>query len=352
MEKVVIVGGGVAGLCALNALADAGVEALLLEAGAVGVTKLCGEFIAPPARPLLLAWGIEAARVISQVCFVANRHHVLVDLPQPALAYPRHTLELTLAARAREHGGRIMEHALVHNLVPATHSSKHHVSLASGEVIESEYLFMATGRLAPRLLPRTQPPSTYLGFKAYLPGVLAPERLVMVSFSGGYLGIVPVSSTESNMTCILKRSVFMQHQSPMHCLRHIMLQQPESRAFCSQIDWSSLLFSTGDAHHFGLKKTPNWPQTAWIGDALASLYPSIGYGFAHSLLSAVAAVGAYVNPAACAEDRPRLRQLRTRWRLSRTMHYLLQNPFFLRMMADVVQSNPWMSQWVLNHLDY
>ena len=70
LEKVIIIGGGVAGLSCLNGLLDQGQSPLLLEEKTIGLPKVCGEFLAPFASLQLQKWGIGPIQPIKEVCFL------------------------------------------------------------------------------------------------------------------------------------------------------------------------------------------------------------------------------------------------------------------------------------------
>ena len=144
MEKLVIVGGGVAGLSCLNALLDRDISPLLLEASMIGSPKMCGEFLAPPALPVLEQWGLGPLPKISQVRFFGGEKVVDLAFMRPAAAYERHQAEVALAAFAKKRGGRIREHAPIKIITPATSRTPYVLHLASGEIMQAEDVIFAT----------------------------------------------------------------------------------------------------------------------------------------------------------------------------------------------------------------
>src|SRR5262245_1816406 len=98
--RVVVAGGGPAGLAAAAALARGGVATTLLEAGAWGRPKVCGEFLSPDAASVLDALGAaDAVRALDPPAIdavrvtVARRGRVAADagwrLPAPGLGVSR-----------------------------------------------------------------------------------------------------------------------------------------------------------------------------------------------------------------------------------------------------------------------
>jgi flavin-dependent dehydrogenase len=132
VEKVVIVGGGIAGLSCLNALLDRGVSPLLLEGYTIGTPKMCGEFLAPQAVALLQNWDIGPLQEIQQASFFSKNKKFEVVFPKPAGAISRSEVELLLAKRAQKKEGRIREKALIQKIIPGTKSAPYIFHLASG----------------------------------------------------------------------------------------------------------------------------------------------------------------------------------------------------------------------------
>ncbi len=167
METLVIIGGGVAGLSCLNAFLDKDISPLLIEASSIGSPKMCGEFLAPPAIDQLKQWDIGPLQVIRQARFNA----VQFSFPREAGAYSRHHAELELAARAKQHGGRMIEQSPIKTLIPATHRNPYLLHLVSGEIIEARDVIFATGQFS-------QPfkKSNYVGLKPTFHTLLNPIR--------------------------------------------------------------------------------------------------------------------------------------------------------------------------------
>ncbi|MCX7114972.1 MAG: FAD-dependent oxidoreductase [Gammaproteobacteria bacterium] len=334
MEEVVIVGGGVAGLSCLNALLDKHISPLLLEASTIGSPKMCGEFLAPPVIEQLHEWGIGPIQTIKQARF----NDVQFSFPCEAGAYSRRDAELELASRAATLGGRMVEQTPIKNIIPATDSSPFILHLSSGEIIHARHVIFASGQFSQRVST-----SIYVGFKTHIPQVIEPETLLMFSLAGGYFGIVPVTSETSNLTCLIKREMIEKAGS----CRAFFDCLPREYGKQLTLDWLE-----GPAPTFGLKSLPNWPHAYWIGDAFASIYPAIGYGFAHSVSSALLAVEYYLqrNPIGYHQELDRL--MRPKRLIGKCMHHLLQKPRLCKVVSSLFGSNPWLSHQLLKTLDY
>ncbi len=339
MEELVIVGGGVAGLSCLNALLDRQISPRLLEATSIGSPKMCGEFLAPPAMAQLNTWGIGPMQSIKQAQFFGSTHSMCFSFPRLAGAYSRHAAEVELAARAIKLGGRIVEQSPIKNIIPATDSAPYRLQLSSGEIILARDVIFATGKFSQS--GKFNMSSPYVGFKTHISQVIQPETLLMYSLAGGYLGIVPVTSETSNITCLVKRDVLAKTGTCKAFLASLLPQADGG------IDWLE-----GPAPAFGLKTIPAWPHAYWIGDAYASVHPAIGYGFAHSVASALMAVDYYLKHDPIGYHQSLRQVMRPKRIMGKCLHHVLQKPRLCSAVSPLLGSNPWMSSQLLKILDY
>ncbi len=332
MEELVIIGGGVAGLSGLNALLDNHISPLLLEASTIGTPKMCGEFLAPPVMDQLKKWGIGPMQSIKQARF----NDLQCSFPREAGGYSRHDAEIELAARAKKLGGRIIEQSPIQTIIPATQNSPYILHLNSGETIEARDVIFASGKFS-----QTAATSTYVGFKTYIPQVIQSETLLMFSLAGGYLGIVPVTDDMSNLTCLVRRDEVEKAGS---CKAFLESIHPSLGAKTGWLE--------GPAPTFSPKTIPNWPHAYWIGDAFASIHPAIGYGFAHSIISALLAVEYYLKQDPVGYHQALKKLMRPKRIIGKTMHHLLQKPRLCSVVSPIFERNPWITHQLLSTLGY
>lgn len=343
MEELVIVGGGVAGLGCLNALLDRGVSPLLIEASTIGSPKMCGEFLAPPVVLKLKQWGIGPMQAIKQVQFFSATHCLQLPFSNDAGGYARHDAEMALAARAKKYGARMIEQSPIQNITPATKHAPYRLHLMSGEIIQAREVIFATGKFSQQARA-----STHIGFKTHISHVIQPETLLMFSVPGGYFGIVPVTPETSNLTCLIKRKTIEKAGSSQAYAGWALAQQGIT---IHQSSWTHPIIE-GPAPGFGLKTIPNWPHAYWIGDAFASIHPAIGYGFAHSLNSALLAVDYYLKHDPIGYHKALKRQMRSHRIIGQCMHHLLHKPNLCSAIIPFLDSKPWISHQLLKILGY
>ncbi len=350
MEKIVIIGGGIAGLSCLNAFLDQGFSPLLLEGAVIGTPKMCGEFLAPQAVSLLNNWGLGPIQEIKETQFFLKNKKFNLYFSEPAGALSRSEAELILARRAQNQGGRIRERSLIKMIHPPLKSAPFILSLASGDVIEAETVVFASGKFGQHSHSRTALP--YFGIKLHLPQVVKPSSLLMYSLKGSYFGIVPISAEVSNCACLVKRELIERAGSCKNFFYRLVESNPTLKTVFENCDLSQLDWFESPAPEFQLKQIPSWPRAYWIGDALAGLYPAIGSGFSHALSSALMAVDFYLqnNPMGYLKSAKQV--LKPKLFLGMAMHQIMLNPLLASSLFPLLQFNSWFLNRCLKSLGY
>ncbi|MFT6909840.1 MAG: flavin-dependent dehydrogenase [Oleiphilaceae bacterium] len=351
LEEVVIIGGGVAGLSCLNALLDQGISALLIEGSSIGTPKMCGEFLAPIAAQQLQRWDVDPLIPIPNAAFYAGIRQLDIHFTEPSAAISRSQVELKLAARARKLGGRIRENTYIEHTTPATETRPFHFKLSTGEIIEAKNAFFATGKLGNNK-DNKKIALPYFGFKLHFSHTENDHSLKMFSLDKAYLGIVPITETMSNCACLAKREAVDASTSPDEYFRHLTQSHPVLKKLFTPLDLSAIDILSGRAPKFTQKKPSDWPNSYWIGDALVSLYPAIGSGFAHSVDSAIQAVQSYLK------QQPHLyrinysKSIKTKVLLGNVFNAALLQPKMGELALPLLKRSPKLVNFVLKKLDY
>lgn len=345
LEKVIIIGGGIAGLSCLNELLDQGHSPLLLEEKTIGLPKVCGEFLAPLALSQLQKWGIGPCEIVKEVCFLVEKKQFRVPFPHPAGAFSRREAELGLAKRAYEKGGRIQEHCGIKKIDPPVNQSPYTIHMDSGECIQTKAIIVATGKLHPRTLPITFP---YQGFKIHVPHVLKPETLFMFQHPGAYFGMVPITAHVSNLTCLAQKKVVERWGSCREFFDHLITLNP----LLHDVDFRSIEWLEGKAPDFKPQELPDWENAWWIGDALASFYPALGYGFAHGIHSALCAAHFYLRADAPGYQKFIKNDIKWKLRIGKLLHHSLMNKSWINFFLSMNQKTPILTQFFIEKAGY
>lgn len=209
-QKVVVIGGGLAGSSVALQLARAGRDVVLLEKSRGPHNKVCGEFLSTEALHYLRTLDVDpealGAVPISRVRLATGRSLSEAALPFPAMSLSRCCLDEALLQTAAAAGVEVKRGTQVNAL--QKEGSGWTVGLRDGPPLEASNVFLATGKHDLPNLPR--PAGTHaglVGFKMYYR--LEPRQAAALTgtvelllFPGGYAGLQPVEGGRANL-CLL-----------------------------------------------------------------------------------------------------------------------------------------------------
>ncbi|MEM9185354.1 MAG: FAD-dependent monooxygenase [Planctomycetota bacterium] len=231
----VVVGGGPAGSVAGMRLAEAGWRVAILERAAFPRRKVCGEYLSGTNWRLLRELGIweafeaSAGPPIERVALF-QRSPAAVTAPLPRAggersaeawgrALTRDRLDLLLIEEAARRGAQVVQPARCHTVERVATGRGGGLwrceADAGGEAIafETPIVVAAHGAWRRSSLPTLPPaaPATagdLLGFKAHFAGArLAPDLMPLLSFPGGYGGMVTCQAGLVSLSCCVRRRV-------------------------------------------------------------------------------------------------------------------------------------------------
>lgn len=276
--EFVIIGGGVAGLCAAISLVELGASPFVVEAGSYPSHKVCGEFISPDSIPLLKQWGIHPIE-IKEAHFHAGTQALGYRFSRPAGALSHLTLDPLLAHLAASATllikTRVVDFRFKHQ--------RYELTLSSGVILSASSVIIATGRI-----PHTNQPAApihYMGIKAHFKNIPLHRSLEMFFFKGAYAGIAPIEGDQCNIACLAKIEEVKKWRTPAEFMNHLMEQNRLFKSFLSEGVSTSGEWLTVQAPRFGLKTTPDWPSVYFIGDAACTMAPVIGNGLTLAIKS-------------------------------------------------------------------
>ncbi|MDR3796757.1 MAG: FAD-dependent oxidoreductase [Terracidiphilus sp.] len=212
-DKILVLGGGVAGCAASIALARKGRSVTLIEREPTPRHKVCGEFLSGEALEDLHALGIDVASIgavpIDYVRLAAARRAAEAPLPFPAASLTRKALDTALIAEAVAAGVRVEQGRSVQTL-SRTASNVWQATLDDGSTREAATAFLATGKHDLRGYTRPKDPQRWVAFKMYFR--LAPAQAAeleraseLMLYPGGYGGIQPVQGGIANLCWVVQQ---------------------------------------------------------------------------------------------------------------------------------------------------
>ena len=282
-----IIGGGVAGLAVANRLADLQCSSLLIEAGQYPSQKVCGEFLSPECLPILADWGIFPFCKTTQVKLFKNHLSLNFSLPDAAAGMSRNELEESLLSRAQKKGCQVVCQCKVLEIKDFYQGSEkcYLVKASDGKVFKAQTLFIGAGRLVQSA--GTSPPKMqYMGFKAHFKGVDVENCLQMHLLPQAYLGIAQVEKEIVNVACLANIGSEVARASS---LEDYLFSQPRIKALLAKGEIDSVGWLKTEVPGFTIKKTPDWENAYFIGDAAGTIPPATGDGLSMAITSGVLA---------------------------------------------------------------
>ena len=302
-KKVLIIGGGLAGLTAAIHLRKLNIPVTLIEKNAYPKHKVCGEYISNEVLPYLkwLNISIEALHPthIKQLQFSASSgKSINTELPLGGFGISRYTLDNYLFQKAIENGCQIIQET-VDNIV--FENNEFTVTTTAGKSLQTSIVLGAFGKRSniDINLNRNfiQQKSPWLAIKAHYEGEFPNDVVGLHNFNGGYCGVSKVEDDKINICYLASYQSFKMFKNSIDYQEQIVVQNPYLKDVFIK---SKLLFEkplTISQISFEAKQ-PVEQHILMIGDTAGLIHPLCGNGMAmaiHSAKIAAEVVNDFVN---------------------------------------------------------
>lgn len=301
-RRVLVVGGGPAGLAAAGTLARAGAEVIVCEAGTWPRPRLCGEFLSPDAGIALQAIGAGevvarlGAPAIGALRVTVARRGRIVAASRAPLAAPGHgvsriDLDEALARAARDSGADVRPRCRVDSVASDADGVRARTADAA---FEADAAVLATGRGGGVGREREPPSRAWIAVKTHVRGVELPGATELHFVDGAYAGMNEVACRGErvvNVCALARRAAWERAGGTAAGLWEMFAR--ESPAFAERwLQADPVAGSEAAAAGFGF--AVRGPRGAGarppllVGDAAALIAPLAGDGQAMALCGGVA----------------------------------------------------------------
>ncbi|MCA0932200.1 NAD(P)/FAD-dependent oxidoreductase [Lutimonas saemankumensis] len=289
--KVVIVGGGLAGLTASLHLSKYGIQSLLVEKEEYPRHKVCGEYISNEVLPYLISLGMDpfsygAKKMEHFELSAVTGDSCMSDLPLGGFSLSRYTLDAALYEILKQ-----KEIILLHDTVTDIkfHGDLFRLELKDKGTVKAKFVLGAYGKrssldtkLKRRFMNSSAP---YLAVKAHYKGDYPDNVVGLHNFYGGYCGVSKIENGALNICYIVSYEEFKKYRNieefeekvlfKNKFLKNILLNA--QMLFDKPLAISQISFES---------KSLIEDHVIMCGDAAGMIHPLCGNGMSMAILSA------------------------------------------------------------------
>ena len=290
-RKLIIIGGGLAGLTAAIHILKSGFAVTLIEKSMYPQHKVCGEYISNEVKPYLDWLELDISSLgpssISRFELTAESgKSVCANLPIGGFGISRFSLDHFLLEQARLHGAEIITDTV--NQVDFN-NNQFQVHTATSGTLTAELVIGAYGKrsvIDQKLQrPFIQKKSPWLAVKAHYKAEFENDLVALHNFKGGYCGVSKVENDRVNICYLTDYAHFKAHKNLQDFQQQVLFKNPHlkqifersSPRFEQPITISQISFDA---------KEPVYQHMLMIGDTAGLIHPLCGNGMAMAIHSA------------------------------------------------------------------
>lgn len=289
--KVIIIGGGLAGLTAAIHLAQNGLFVTLFEKENFPHHKVCGEYLSKEVLPYFTFLGIPINEIgpknISRLQYSTTKGKFLdAELPLGGLGISRYALDDLLYRTALKNGVEVRRE----KVISVDFSNACHSVITSEGSYKADFVLGAYGKRAnlDKELQRDffQKSAPWVAVKSHYENENFPNDLVALhNFKGGYCGLSKTETGAVNVCYLATYSSFKQYKDPQVFREEVLRKNPYLDKFFST---SKEIFERplSIAQVSFSRKSAVKDHILMLGDAAGLIHPLCGNGMAMAIHSA------------------------------------------------------------------
>ena len=288
---VIIIGGGLAGLCNAIHLSKFGKKVLLIEKNEYPKHKVCGEYISNEVLPYLAFLDINpfdfgAVKIEDFQLSTTKNSVISAKLPLGGFGISRYKLDFILSEKAKENGVVILQDSVLNvdfqNNIFTVETKENNLFLSEICIGAFGKRSLLDVKMERNFIKKKSP---YLGVKIHVKGDF-PENLVALhNFKGGYCGVSKVENNAINLCYITSFSSFKKHKNIDDFQENVVFKNTflkeifqKSKPIWEQpISISQISFET---------KKPVENHMIMCGDSAGMIHPLCGNGMSMAIQSA------------------------------------------------------------------
>jgi len=288
---IIVIGGGLAGLCNAIHLSKMGKKVLLIEKNEYPKHKVCGEYISNEVLPYLdflevNPFDFGAVRINKFQLSTTKSNIISAKLPLGGFGISRYTFDLVLSEKAKENGVTILQDVVL-NITFL--KDVFQVETKDNNIFTSKITIGAFGKrsLLDVKMGRNfiQKKSPYLGVKIHVKGNFKEDLVALHNFKGGYCGVSKVENNAINLCYITNYATFKQYKNIEDFQEQVVFKNnylkeifhSSEALFEKPLSISQISFET---------KKPVENHILMCGDSAGMIHPLCGNGMSMAIQSA------------------------------------------------------------------
>lgn len=289
--KVVIVGGGLAGLTAALHLSKYNIDVLLIEKEKYPRHKVCGEYVSNEVLPYLNSLGMDpflygAKKMEHFELSAVSGNSCKAELPLGGFSISRFTLDAEMYEILKQ-----QEVVLMHDTVTAIkfNGDNFDLELKENRSVKAKFVLGAYGKRSSldaklkRSFMRSYAP--YLAVKAHYKGDYPDNVVGLHNFYGGYCGVSKIEKEALNICYIVSYKEFKKYRNIEEFQINVLFK---NKSLKSLLQNSQMLFDKPLAISqisFESKSLIE-DHVIMCGDAAGMIHPLCGNGMSMAIVSA------------------------------------------------------------------
>jgi flavin-dependent dehydrogenase len=289
---VLIIGGGLAGLCNAIELSKAGLNVILVEKKSYPFHKVCGEYVSMEVAGYVKSLGFDpfehGAKAMKRFQLSSIKgSSVFVDLPLGGFSISRYQFDLALYEIAQESGTTFV---LEDEAQKVEHLEQgYEVSTKKGKSYQAELVIGAQGKrsIIDKNMKRAffKEQTGYSGIKCHYEGDFPEDLVALHNFKGGYCGLSQVETGHVNVCYLVKTSKIKEFGGIDKMEKELLSQNPHLHPVFHQ--WKPVFEKKlAISQVYFKQKTIVEDGILMSGDAAGMIYPLAGNGMAMAIHAA------------------------------------------------------------------
>ena len=288
---VIIIGGGLAGLCNAIHISKLGKKVVLIEKNEYPKHKVCGEYISNEVLPYfgfldINPFDFGAVKIKNFQLSTTKNKLISAKLPLGGFGISRHQLDFVLLEKAQENGVIILKDSVLNIKFSDDVFS---IETKENNTLSSKITIGAFGKrsLLDVKMERKfiQKKAPYLGVKIHVKGDFPEDLVALHNFKGGYCGVSKVENNAINLCYITNYTSFKKYKNIEDFQEQVVFKnkflkgifQNSEAIFEKPLTISQISFET---------KKPVENHILMCGDSAGMIHPLCGNGMSMAIQSA------------------------------------------------------------------